>query len=113
MSYFMDLKRLGKEIVALRALKSKSQEDVWRGAKIARNAIQRLEAGESNPTVSTLEAVAKELGQELVLYISGTDEAALLDTFASLSPRDRDQVLGFARGLAANHNTQAPTGLKR
>ena len=52
---------VGKQIQKLRALKGISQQDLAAKCNFEKSNLSRLEAGRVNPTLSTLEKVAKAL----------------------------------------------------
>lgn len=53
---------LGLRIVELRKKMKLSQDSLSAKSGVARGAIQQLEKGDANPTIETLEAIAKALG---------------------------------------------------
>jgi transcriptional regulator with XRE-family HTH domain len=58
----VDIKALGARIARLRDEIGLSQDSLALKSKVARNLISSLEKGKGNPTLGTLEALAKELG---------------------------------------------------
>jgi transcriptional regulator with XRE-family HTH domain len=55
-------KRIGMRLKALREAKGLSQAAMATKAKIAREYVNRLEAGRHDPTIGTLQRLAKALG---------------------------------------------------
>ena len=53
--------KIGKQIQKLRELKGLSQQDLAAKCNFEKSNLSRLEAGRVNPTLSTLEKVAKAL----------------------------------------------------
>lgn len=64
----MNIKALGLKIAQLRDLGGFSQDSLALKSGVARNAISSLEKGKGNPTVSTLEALARTLGVPLTEF---------------------------------------------
>lgn len=62
----MDLKKLGLKIQTLRKAKGFTQRTLSEDSGVAYATLQDLEKGSGNPTVGTLEALAKKLGEPLV-----------------------------------------------
>lgn len=58
----MGIEQIGLYIKRQREILGWSQEDLAEKAKVARRNIQRLELGQGNPTLGTLEAIAAALG---------------------------------------------------
>lgn len=54
----MDKRALGEKLRRLRTAAKLSQEDLALKSKVAHRAIQRIESGNSNPTVDTLQTLA-------------------------------------------------------
>jgi transcriptional regulator with XRE-family HTH domain len=72
-----DLKRaLGRLIVKLRNEHRLSQEDLALEAHVDRTRVGEIERGEANPTIDTLDRIAKVLGQSLGLLIVQAEELA-------------------------------------
>lgn len=55
------LKKLGRRVREMRLARDLTQEDLARGAEIDPKHLQDIEAGRSNPTVSTLLGIADAL----------------------------------------------------
>ncbi len=55
-------KRFGENMKKIRLKKGMSQGDIYRATKIERAYISNLEAGKQNPTLETMEKIAKALG---------------------------------------------------
>jgi transcriptional regulator with XRE-family HTH domain len=55
-------KQIGMKLKALREANGLSQDALAKKAKIAREYVNRLEAGRHDPTVGTLQRLAKALG---------------------------------------------------
>lgn len=62
----MDLKKLGQKIQSLRKSAGFTQRALAADSGVAYATIQDLEKGMGNPTVATLEALAKKLGEPLI-----------------------------------------------
>ncbi len=62
-------KEVGMRIKAIRAKKRLSQAAVAAGAGISREHLARLEAGRYDPSVGTLEKIAKALGVSLLTLL--------------------------------------------
>lgn len=60
--------KVGKQIQKLRVLKGVSQQDIAAKCNFEKSNMSRLEAGRVNPTLSTLEKVAKALEVELIEF---------------------------------------------
>jgi transcriptional regulator with XRE-family HTH domain len=54
--------KLGRKIKDIRTAKGMSQEELEAKSGVARSVIQRLESGKANPTMNSLEPLAKALG---------------------------------------------------
>jgi transcriptional regulator with XRE-family HTH domain len=65
----MNIEALGDKIKRLRKAKRWSQEDLAGASGVGRRVIQELELGRGNPTVDTLEALARSLETSLVELI--------------------------------------------
>ena len=61
---------VGKQIQKIRELKGLSQQDLAAKCNFEKSNMSRLEAGKINPTLSTLEKVAKALDVSLVELFS-------------------------------------------
>ena len=61
---------VGKQIQKIRELKGLSQQDLSAKCNFEKSNMSRLEAGKINPTLSTLEKVAKALDVSLVELFS-------------------------------------------
>jgi DNA-binding XRE family transcriptional regulator len=59
--------RLASELIAARLSKKMTQTEVAEKAGVSRTVVARLEGGETNPTVGTVNRVASILGKELKL----------------------------------------------
>lgn len=107
----MVLKRIGLNIRALRDKRGLSQEELAGRAKVARRAVQQLESGDGNPTIGTLEAIAKVLACPVGHLLDGVnqfpqnteaqslnDAALLVQAFAASSPGQRALLLYTATG---------------
>jgi len=55
-------KKLGKNIKRIRLQNKMSQGDVCRALSLDRAYVSNVEAGKSNPTLATIEKIAKALG---------------------------------------------------
>ena len=55
-------KQMGAQIRKLRKAKSMSQADLAKRARLTRVYVTRLEAGRQDPSLSTINAIAKALG---------------------------------------------------
>lgn len=71
----MNQKVIGKKIRQLRKGSGISQEDLSAKAKIANRALQRIESGKGNPTISTLEAIAGVLKVSLTDFFEETTQS--------------------------------------
>ena len=60
--------KVGKQIQKLRVVKGVSQQDIAAKCNFEKSNMSRLEAGRVNPTLSTLEKVAKALEVELIEF---------------------------------------------
>jgi transcriptional regulator with XRE-family HTH domain len=58
-------KQLGTTLRRLRTAKDMSQAELARRAKLTRVYVTRLEAGQQDPSLSTINALAKALGVEV------------------------------------------------
>ena len=56
------VKKFAKNMKMIRESKGMSQGDIFRATKIERAYISTLEAGKQNPTLETVEKIAKALG---------------------------------------------------
>lgn len=63
------IKALGKRIKELRQEKGFSQEELAYEADIPLSQVGRIERGETNPTISTLDVISKALGVDLVTLL--------------------------------------------
>ena len=59
------VKQFAANMRRIRQKKNMSQGDIFRATKIERAYISNLEAGKQNPTLETIEKVAKALGVEV------------------------------------------------
>lgn len=59
------VKRFAANMKRIREEKNMSQGDIFRATKIERAYISNLEAGRQNPTLETIEKIAKALGVEV------------------------------------------------
>lgn len=59
------IKSLGKRIRTIRKEKKMTQLEVAVGANMEENAVQRIEAGRTNPTTKTLIKISRVLGTEV------------------------------------------------
>jgi transcriptional regulator with XRE-family HTH domain len=59
------VQKFGKNMKKIREEKGMSQGDIYRATKIERAYISNLEAGKQNPTLETMEKVAKALGVKI------------------------------------------------
>lgn len=59
------VKRFAANMKRIREENNMSQGDIFRATKIERAYISNLEAGKQNPTLETIEKVAKALGVEV------------------------------------------------
>jgi transcriptional regulator with XRE-family HTH domain len=66
----MEKSKIGEKIKRLRNLAGLSQEEMAASAHIAHRSLQRIESGEANPTLDTLEAIAKGLKTTVEALIS-------------------------------------------
>ncbi len=56
------VQKFGKNMKQIREAKGMSQGDIYRATKIERAYISNLEAGKQNPTLETMEKIARALG---------------------------------------------------
>ncbi len=56
------VKKFSKNMKEIREAKGMSQGDIFRATKIERAYISNLESGKQNPTLETIEKIAKTLG---------------------------------------------------
>ncbi len=56
------VQKFGQNMKRIREAKKMSQGDIYRATKIERAYISNLEAGKQNPTLETMEKIAKALG---------------------------------------------------
>ena len=56
------VQKFGKNMKKIREAKGMSQGDIYRATKIERAYISNLEAGKQNPTLETMEKIARALG---------------------------------------------------
>ncbi len=56
------VKKFSKNMREIREAKGMSQGDIFRATKIERAYISNLESGKQNPTLKTIEKIAKTLG---------------------------------------------------
>jgi len=56
------VQKFGQNMKKIREAKKMSQGDIYRATKIERAYISNLEAGKQNPTLETMEKIAKALG---------------------------------------------------
>ena len=59
------VKKFAANMKRIREAKDMSQGDVFRATKIERAYISNLEAGKQNPTLETIEKIARALGVEV------------------------------------------------
>lgn len=59
------IKAIGQKIYALRTQRGLSQNELSLEADVMKSQIGRIERGETNPTISTLNVLAEALGVEL------------------------------------------------
>lgn len=99
----MDKLALGLRVIELRKELKLSQEGLSAKSGVARGAIQQLEKGDANPTIETLEAIAKALGHSFSDLLplepfspqSAAEMSALLKEFSRLPPVRRAFVLAL------------------
>lgn len=87
----MDNKAIGERIRRLRSAAEITQEGLAMGAKIATRALQRIESGEGNPTINTLNAIAEALEVTLEELTGKTSRRLMAETLASSRPVEADQ----------------------
>lgn len=78
---FMELRAIGERIRTLRKRRDLTQESLAAKAKVAHRALQRLEGGEGNPTLETLNALAVALKvplSDLLGYLGQSQSAGTL-----------------------------------
>ncbi len=56
------VQKFGQNMKRIREAKKMSQGDIYRATKIERAYISNLEAGKQNPTLETMEKIARALG---------------------------------------------------
>ena len=59
------VQKFGKNMKKIRIAKKMSQGDIYRATKIERAYISNLESGKQNPTLATVEKIAKALGVKI------------------------------------------------
>jgi transcriptional regulator with XRE-family HTH domain len=77
MAFFVDFEwpEVGGRIRARRLAQNRTQQNLASEAELTQNAIFRLEAGETNPQIDTLRAVAKALGASVRELVCGVTDA--------------------------------------
>lgn len=95
---FVDIGKIGLKIQALRKGAKISQEDLAGRAKVARRAVQQLELGKGNPTIQTLDSLAKALGAPLADLLG---EPTRVESFASSMANAVAHSVGFLAKFAA------------
>lgn len=78
----MDVRSIGDRIRRLREAAEVTQEGLAQGAKIATRALQRVEAGDGNPTINTLLAIAGALEVSLEELTGKTSRKLVAETMA-------------------------------
>lgn len=63
------LQKIGKKIKALRQEKGISQQELAAMINYEKSNMSRLEAGNTNPTILTLDKIAKALGVEISVLL--------------------------------------------
>ncbi len=76
-----------------------TQEEVAEKARVEARSIQRLEAGQANPTYETMYDVALACGWTLNLVLGSSDDEDLLNGFRALPDRDRRLAIGYIQAL--------------
>jgi transcriptional regulator with XRE-family HTH domain len=69
---------LAKNVGAARNVQGLTQDDLARSAELSRATIVKIEAGEGDPSVSTIARVAEALGTSPLLLLMGKDEILAL-----------------------------------
>lgn len=90
----MDAKRIGDRIRRLRETAKITQEGVAFGAKIATRALQRVEAGDGNPTLSTLLGIADALGVSLEELTGKTSRRLMAESLVRQVDVDQGMLAG-------------------
>ncbi|MFW6008994.1 MAG: helix-turn-helix domain-containing protein [archaeon] len=76
------MNNIGEKISAIRKYKKISQTDLAQKANLSQAFISHIEQGKRNPTINTIEKIAKGLNltlKEFLLYIIGDLKTTLLD----------------------------------
>jgi transcriptional regulator with XRE-family HTH domain len=88
----MNMRLLGDRLKRAREAKGLSQEDAA-GTRMAAKTLSRLEGGEGNPTLSTLEALATVYGTTVSALIEGLDAASLNAKQFKLAPAQQKHLI--------------------
>ena len=88
----MDSKSIGDRIRRLRDAANITQEGLAAGAKIATRALQRVEAGDGNPTLSTLLAIADALEVTLEELTGKTSRKLFVESMARQADKDQGML---------------------
>lgn len=78
---------VGRNLRRLRAARGVAASELARRAGLARATLTELESGRSNPTLETLETLARELGTSVSELLSGTDEELIVHVGAAEGAR--------------------------
>lgn len=65
---------IGKEIYKARQKRKMTQEDLSKHTKIYQSDISKLEKGHANPSIATLNQIAKGLKMELIIQFKETTQ---------------------------------------
>jgi transcriptional regulator with XRE-family HTH domain len=95
------LQKLAKRIRDLRKLKGMSQEILAEKANLHPSLIGKMERGEINPTIISLEKIAKAFNISLAELLSFPDDKSILDADTQLLDKSIEilkQVIEIAKG---------------
>lgn len=94
---------LGEQIRDLRKAKGLTQRQLAELSESAERALQRLESGDGNPTLETLNKIAGALEATLIISIGSTKEETLFRLFRGANDRNKGLIIGYAEGLLSDH----------
>lgn len=101
-------RRLGESVRQLRALQGLSQEELAERAGLHWTQVQRIEQAKLNPTLETLESLARGLGVPAAKLLDGVPDEksstveALLGLLAGCTERERNLVLQVTKCILSN-----------
>lgn len=109
----MNLISFGVSLRRLRESAELTLETLSAKTAVAKNGILAIEKGRGNPTIGTLQTLAKFFNKGLIVSFGSKDEERLLDLFRLADPKNAARIISYAEGLIDGHQSERPTRLKR